>query len=126
MGEQTPPEIPADPLALAVLIVVILAMPVLATGANVYLWSVYLGDARRPRSWLLGLLAQTSTAVNVAAYWFAWQAWRRIQGDPLIPWAPVMSALAVLLLEAIPLIFAGIIWRRRHRHGRPPPFGDTD
>ena len=94
----------------------VVAMFVLAPAAGVaataYLWLLYRSDAARPRSWLLLMLARGATAVNVAVLWFAALAAVRLLGVDAPRWTVVPTALALLLLEAVPVYSAAVMYGR--------------
>ena len=94
----------------------VVAMFVLAPAAGIaataYLWLLYRSDSARPRSWLLLLLARGATAVNVAAIYFAALAAARLLGIDVPRWTVVPSAFALLLLEAVPVYSAAVMYSR--------------
>ena len=103
------------------LVAVIAVSPVPAIVATTYLWTVYASDKRRPRSWLIRMLATTSTAVTVAAMYFGLLAMVRLAGHAadLPAWLGYLSALVVLLLDAIPVYKATLVYRASHGAGQP-------
>lgn len=140
-------DVPAEPIQ-SILLFAIAALPIADAVATVFLWRLFLlsrqGRAgvfnRRQRfahrwvsggSWLLLMLAIASTIITLVFAYFALLAARRIVGMP--PWegsAPI-SAIVLLVLGVIPIVFALTFYSRRSRgriDGRegPPPFMDTD
>ncbi len=94
----------------------VVAMFVLAPAAGIaataYLWHLYHSDPARPRSWLLLLLARGATAVNLAALYFAALAAARLLGTDIPRWTFAPTALALLLLEAVPVYGAAVMYGR--------------
>lgn len=103
------------------LVLVIAVSPIPAVVASVYLWSVYLADKRRPRSWLVRMLATTSTIVTVAAVYFGSLAVVRLTGHAgdLPDWFGIVSAAVVLALDVIPVYKAFVIYRASHGGSQP-------
>lgn len=97
----------------------ILIAPVPAVVSCGYLWWVYAQDVRRPRSWLIRMLAVTSSGVTLAAVYFGVLAAARLSGFTLPAWVIYLSAGIVLLLDAIPVYKAVRIYAARH-DGREP------
>jgi len=86
--------------------------PTAGIAASAYLWLLYRSDHARPRSWLLLLLARGATAVNLAGLYFAALAAMRLAGADVPRWTFIPTALALLLLEAVPVYSAAVMYGR--------------
>ena len=95
-----------------VVVVMFVLVPAAGIAASAYLWLLYRSDPARPRSWLLLLLARGATAVTLAAIYFAALAAARLLGVDIPRWTVVPTALALLLLEAVPLYSAAVMYGR--------------
>ena len=82
------------------------------------------------RSWLLFLLTAKSLTVAIVYIYFAALTARRVFHPDLspLPWSPITSTIALILLGTIPIAFmlAFVATRRRRRNGTPRPFSDRD
>lgn len=101
------------------LVLAILVAPVPATIACGYLWWVYERDKRRPRSWLFRMLSITATVVTIGAGYFGFLAADRLTGQVLPSWVLYVSAVIVLMLDAVPVYKAWTIWASRHGDDQP-------
>lgn len=103
--------------------ILVVGMPIVAAAAAAYLVRVYYGDRRRPRSWLLRLLAQAGVIAAIATAWLAFLGVRRLLGAPPLEYSIIGTTIAISLLALIPTGFAVVIFLRRRRYGGvPPPF----
>lgn len=100
--------------ALDVLLVLIAGEPIVSVIATFYLWRIFYSDERRPRSWLLKRDAIASSAMSFCSLVFAWLGIWRITVGILPEWTGILTAVAILILGAVPAYFAWTIWRRRH------------
>lgn len=110
-----------------VLVVMLSIAPVPCMVATAYLWSVYRADPARPRSWLLRMLAVSSTVVTISVIYVAFLALYRLLGLGSLPDALVfMLAVDLLTLAAVPVYGALRIYRAAHGGSRPtiPTNGD--
>lgn len=82
----------------------------------------------RGRSWLLALLMMKSFVVATVFTYFAILTIRRLMRLANLDWTPITSALALVILGLIPILFMVAFWLTRRRRGNYtlPPFGGQD
>jgi hypothetical protein len=86
------------------LAIALLVLPFFAILASIYLWRLWIGDIRRPRSWLLRDLAISATVATTAAFGLGWLALRRLLGQPSLgEEGLVILAFGVVVLEILPI-----------------------
>ena len=102
-------------LLVNVVVAILLVMPVAGLVATVYIWRLWRSDTRRPRSWVLFAMAYASTVIDFMSVPIAWFAWRRvINAEPLPSYVALLILGGVLLvLEAVPVYFGVLIYRKR-------------
>lgn len=105
---------------------VLLVLPILGVASSIFLWRVYRSDPIRPRSWVLFHLALGASVATTVAVLIAVLAIYRLSGTSLGSAGGLVLAVAVLVLELIPLWYAAAVWRLR-RGFKPsfPPFKDN-
>jgi hypothetical protein len=79
-------------------------------------WRIYLSDTHRPRSFTLRLLLMICVIVTLVALYIAGFGLAFIAGvRPLPAWSIVGLALALVALEAVPVMIADAIRRRMQK-----------
>lgn len=92
----------------------LLILPIPSLVATGYIWRIYFEDDRRPRSWLLWMLAVGATVKLVAGCYFAALAFYRLAISITLPAdTRGLSGLMVILLLGAPIAYALQIERRR-------------
>jgi hypothetical protein len=110
----TPGDTTRAALLLAVLILV--AAPAGGLYATRFVWRIYLSDTHRPRSFTLRLLLMICVIVTLVALYIAGFGLAFIAGvRPLPAWSIVGLALALVALEAVPVMIADAIRRRMQK-----------
>lgn len=92
---------------LTALVLVLALLPIPAAWATVYLWQ-HVGG-----SWMLRLLAISASVQLAAATFVGWLATRRLLGLEPVEWGALLTAIAVLALELMPIVYALEFRRRR-------------
>lgn len=110
----------ATQIVLTVLIVGLAVTPLTAIPATIYLWMVYLSDPARPRSWLVRMLAITTTIVTVVGGYTGFLAlWRLLGLGPLPDVLIVILAAMLIVLGQVPLYKALRVYGSIHGGSRP-------
>jgi hypothetical protein len=105
--------------------VVLGIMPFVSAAATVFLWSVYLSDRQRPRSWVLFHLSVGATVACFIAVSVSLVAILRSIDIVTGATSGVLQVLLVVLLELIPIWYGVAVWRMRRARDYPiPPFSD--
>lgn len=101
--------------AFVILAILIVIFPIMSTAATTFLWWIFTSDTRNPKSWLLFMLASSSTVINIASFALAYLALRRFFQIELLPNEILLSmlGLSIVAIEFVPLYFAVKIARIR-------------
>jgi hypothetical protein len=100
-------------IAFEILVDILLLLPVAGYAAAIFLWRVYLSDEARPRSWVLFLLAFTSTLISTIGLAISALAAIRLSGQTLGFVGGLILVVVLVFLESIPIWHAITVWRRR-------------
>ncbi len=97
---------------LDVVVLAFVVAPAAGIAATAYLWILYRSDPAQPRSWLLLMLVRGAVVVNIVALYFAALAASRLVGVDVPRWTFFATALALLLLEGVPVYYALVMYGR--------------
>lgn len=131
----------------SIILILLVILPVGDTIATAFFFSLFLRSkrptiqvaerARRPRlwggpvllggrSWLLGLMTLAWAAITVVFVLIGYLAGRRLLGQPPLPQGAALTAIGLIVLGLIPIVFAAAFYATRRKRGGPPPFGERD
>ena len=133
-----------------IILVLLIVLPIGDTIATAFFFSLFLHSKRTPapkpgpevianrarlsggprllggRSWLLGLMTLSWGLITIVFILIGFLAGRRLLGQPPLPQGAAITAIGIVVLGLIPIVFAIAFYMTRRTRGGPPPFSETD
>lgn len=103
------------------LVVLLGIAPITALLGTIYLWRLYYSDIMQPRSWLIRMLATTSTILTASVFYIGFLALYRILGigDQIPSSLITFLTIDLLIISQIPVYKAWRMYKASHGGSRP-------